>query len=511
MRFKSLKINIVVNIAVLLIVGMVITDIVVTTILKKDLLSAEISKTDLMIMHMTETIPSPESGIDQKSAVHTYLKKLADKSVIDSACFADPSGNTFFTGNAGKAGTMDPVDQREIRQHTFRAVNEDKRLSRVFGKTWGVFWLTDTYLLVSYPLENQAGVSFIVPLADLYSEFFEKQKMILFYILLNTALLCFIALLRFSKIVITPIKKLTNIVKAYDGQDDPLYMMVPSKDEFGTLSLSLNSMVNRITEDKQKLENSLDRLENAQAEIIRAEKMSSIGKLSAGVAHEIGNPIGIILGYIDLLKQGALSETDKKDFLYRIETEIQRIDKIIRRLLDFSRKTDSEHTPISVHRIITDTLDIIKEQPAFSGIDLDTSLNAPDDTVISDGNRLKQVFVNLILNAADAVLTMEERHGRISVETSQTADKFQSFLEIHISDNGPGIAKEHLGNIFDPFYTTKEPGFGTGLGLWVCYMIVDDMNGRIRAESEPGQGAVFVISLPLEKRTGAKEGEKESI
>ena len=511
MGFKSLKIHIMIHIAVLLIIGMLITDIVVTTILKKDLLAAQVSKTDFIMVHMKETMSSPGSSLAQKSGIQDYLETLADKSVIHSACFADSGENTFFSGNAFKDTEMERLHQREIRQTTFRAINEDKRLSRFFGKTWGVFWLRDKYLLVSYPLEKRTGVSFIVPLADIYTEFFEKQKIIFFYILLNTAFLCFIGLLRISKIVITPIKKLTNIVKAYDGEGDPLYMLYPSKDEFGTLSLSLNSMVNRIAEDRQKLENSLNQLKNAQAEIIRAEKMSSIGKLSAGVAHEIGNPIGIILGYLELLKQDTVSEADKKDFLDRTETEIQRIDKIIRRLLDFSRKTDSEHTLNSVHRIIEETVNIVKEQSVFSRIDLDISLKAPDDTVLSDSNRLKQVFVNLILNAVDAILTMEEKEGCIAIESSHTADKFQSFLEIRISDNGPGIAEEHLGNIFDPFYTTKEPGFGTGLGLWVCYMIVDDMNGSIKAENKPGQGAAFVIELPLEKRTGRKDGENESI
>ncbi len=511
MRFKSLKLNIVVHIAVLLIAGMVITDIVVTVFLKNDLLSAQLSKTDFMRVHIEKTVLAPDSGSDKNARLRAYLAGLADSDVIASACFADSAGNTFFVGNASETDEITGIGQGEIRQSTVRAVKEARRRSRFFGRTWGVFWQSDKYLLVSYPLEKKMGVSFIIPLAHLYSGFLEKQKIILFYILLNTIFLCFIGLLRFSKIVITPIRKLTNIVKAYDGEDDTLYMLYPSEDEFGTLTLSLNSMISRIAEDKQKLEDSLNQLKNAQAEIIRAEKMSSIGKLSAGVAHEIGNPIGIILGYLDLLKQDNIRESDRKDFLDRIEAETQRIDRIIKRLLDFSRKAETEHLPNSVHRIIEETVNIVKEQPVFSRIELDVSLAAPQDTVMSDSHRLKQVFVNLILNAVDAVMTAEDTQGRITIETSGTSDKFRSFLEIRISDNGPGIAGENLVNIFDPFYTTKEPGSGTGLGLWVCYMIVDDINGHIKAESVPGEGAVFIISLPLVKRAARKNEEKETV
>ncbi|MCP3900400.1 MAG: hypothetical protein GY707_11880, partial [Desulfobacteraceae bacterium] len=382
---------------------------------------------------------------------------------------------------------------------------QNKQVSQFFGKTWGIFWQDKKYLVVSYPVEPNMGISFVISLDNVYSSYREKQKVILFYILFNTVFLCFIGLFRFSKIILKPIKKLTNIAKEYDGENDTLYMLHSVENEFGILSSSLNSMINRISEDKQKLEHNIDELKKTQNEMIRAEKMSSIGKLSAGVAHEIGNPIGIVLGYLELLKQKNISEQDKNDFLNRSEIEIQRIDKIIQQLLNLSRQSKTEYASNSVHEIIKDTVNILKIQPVFSTIDLKLELEAVHEIVKSDSDQLKQVFINLILNASDAIQLKNSDQGVITIKTTKFEDKYNSYLEIRISDNGTGVSREDLAQIFDPFYTTKEPGAGTGLGLWVSYMIIDEINGNIEAQSIEGKGTTFIMKLPLQNRSIQKK------
>jgi signal transduction histidine kinase len=264
-------------------------------------------------------------------------------------------------------------------------------------------------------------------------------------------------------------------------------------------------MLTRLDRNKKELKNYILSLENAnselksaQTEIIRSEKLASVGRLSAGIAHEIGNPLGIILGYLELIKKDDIPDCDKGDFLQRIEAEITRINVIIRQLLDFSRPSRGVKERVDVHELIINTLEILKPQSMMENIEVSLSLNAPEQALITDSNQLQQVFLNIMMNAADAMShkeTMDDREsGKLLIETKNSEDK----IVIIFADNGPGIAQEDISKIFDPFYTTKEPGLGTGLGLSVCYRIVDDLEGDIRAESSTGKGMTIIVTLPLE-------------
>ena len=501
MYFKSLKINIIINIGILLITGMLITGFVIISFSKDEIIKAEFSKTDIILFHIKNIISQFDNDSKKDDNIKKYLSQIIEQSDIYSINFFNKTEHSVYKNNNIPHNSKNITNQQQIQRYTFQAIDKNKQISHYFGQTFGIFWQDKKYLSISYPIEENMGITFIIALDNVYSSYREKQKIFLFYILFNTVFLCFIGLLRFSKIIIKPIKKLSTIVKDYNGENDALFMLHPVENEFGILSSSLNSMINRISEDKQKLEHNIDKLKKAQTEMIRAEKMSSIGKLSAGVAHEIGNPIGIVLGYLELLKQKNISDQDKHDFLNRSEIEIQRIDKVIKQLLNLSRKSKTEYVSNSVHDIITDTINILKIQPSFSEIDLKLELNAGNEIVISDNDQLKQVFLNLILNAVDAILLKksDNKNGVIKIRTSEIEKKYSSILEIRISDNGIGVLKEDVNKIFDPFFTTKEPGAGTGLGLWVSYMIIDDIHGSIRADSTEGKGTTFIIMLPLQK------------
>lgn len=252
------------------------------------------------------------------------------------------------------------------------------------------------------------------------------------------------------------------------------------------------------------LERANTELQNAQKEILRAEKMASVGRLAAGIAHEIGNPIGIVLGYLDMLKQNDLDEDDKIDFLDRTENEIQRINTVIRQLLDLARPKNVESQSVSVHYIIQDVVEIMRMQPIMRDIVIKLALQAEDDSIWGNDDQLRQVFLNLLLNAADAIHSTENQlDGRIVVSTwivPFSGNSRRKSLRVEFSDNGSGIDPQQLQNVFDPFYTTKEPGKGTGLGLSVSYMIIEMLGGTITAVSEADQGAAFTIELPLAEK-----------
>jgi signal transduction histidine kinase len=229
-----------------------------------------------------------------------------------------------------------------------------------------------------------------------------------------------------------------------------------------------------------------------------------VGRLSAGIAHEIGNPIGIVIGYLELLKQADIAEDEKKEYIQRTEEEIERINTIIRQLLEISRPSNAGRMAVAVHDLIQDTANVLQAQPLTSSIELSLDLSAGEHTVWADPNPLRQVFLNLIINAADAVAGQgKDAGGKLNISTRLENDTHPvtrsicAFLKISFTDDGPGIAEESLGNIFDPFFTTKDPGKGTGLGLSVSFMIVESLGGKMSSFSEEGRGTTMTISLPL--------------
>jgi signal transduction histidine kinase len=269
-------------------------------------------------------------------------------------------------------------------------------------------------------------------------------------------------------------------------------------------------MLKRISEDKDRLQKTVKSLEKAnfdlkqaQENIIRAEKLASVGRLSSGIAHEIGNPVSIIIGYLDLIKKNNINDEERREFIERSENEINRIDNLIKQLLDFSRPSDIGLKAVPVHEIINDITKALKIQPILANINLKLNLAASIDTIMADPDQLRQVFLNLIINAADAINSSNNKSdGKIIIESKSLTEDGNlgvnpTKLNIELIDNGSGISEENINNIFDPFFTTKEPGKGTGLGLSVCFMIIDKLGGNIKATSKEGKGTTITITLPL--------------
>lgn len=336
----------------------------------------------------------------------------------------------------------------------------------------------------------------------------KSQLLIWSYMGLNVLLLLVLGNFLLSKIVIRPIKRLVSIADHFE--ESGVFSIAGGSDrsEIAHLSVALNRMLKRLSENKQHMEaqiHSLQKanreLKQAREEVLRSEKLSSIGRLAAGVAHEVGNPIGAILGYANLLTAYVRDDEEARDYLERIEKEITRINTIVRELLDFSRPSKSEPAPVDVNALVTDTASFFSHQELMASVELETRLDETVAIVRADPDQLKQVLINLMFNACDAM----EDGGRLTITTTQTSspeqgatalDKQQAgVVEICVSDTGKGIPASELKKIFDPFYTTKPPGKGTGLGLAISLRIVESFGGTMDVESKEAEGSHFTIRL----------------
>ena len=221
-------------------------------------------------------------------------------------------------------------------------------------------------------------------------------------------------------------------------------------------------------------------------------RLAAVGEMAAGIAHEINNPLTGVIGFSELiLERDNLPEDLRKDILV-ISEGSRRVADIIKRLLTFARQTKPHKTTVDLNEIIDNTLKLRAYYLKTNNIELITKFDTDLPLSVVDPGQLQQVFVNLIVNAEQA---MKKAHGKGTLTV--TTEKHENNIRISFRDDGPGISKENMGRVFEPFYTTKEPGEGTGLGLSLSRSIILEHNGRMTVESEPGRGAMFIIDLPV--------------
>jgi len=241
-------------------------------------------------------------------------------------------------------------------------------------------------------------------------------------------------------------------------------------------------------------------LERTQDQLLQAEKLSAIGRLVAGVAHELNNPLTAIVGYSQLLLETCEDEQISED-LERIDREAQRCANIVESLLSFARQSKMAQLAIKLGDVLNKTLDLLAYQLEMDNITLVREISPESMMILGDRYQLQQVFLNLIDNAHQE---MRKTHG-LGTLTVRAYPTEQRTVQVKFIDDGPGISRENISRLFDPFFTTRDVGQGTGLGLSICLGIVQEHQGRIWAESEPGQGATFLVELPL--YLGPQQGE----
>jgi signal transduction histidine kinase len=328
-----------------------------------------------------------------------------------------------------------------------------------------------------------------------------RRSLFLFYLGLTAATVLLLTYVLLTYFIVRPIDRLRLAAERLAAGRLRTSVPVQGAAEVARLAATFNEMAALLREDRAALQDRLEELERttaeltaAQEQLVRSARLAAVGRLSAGVAHEIGNPLAAIRGLLDLMQTGDLDPEEEEEFVGRIQREAERIHHTIRDLLDFSRNEPGQAGRIEnsadISEVVSDTIKLIDRQTRFRDIDLALTLEDGLPRVRGDHERLRQLLLNLLFNAADAL----GEKGRIEVRASSGGDVVQLVVE----DNGPGIDREIIEQVFDPFVTTKAPGQGTGLGLAVCHTIVERLGGSIEAANRKQGGAIFHVRLPSE-------------
>ena len=318
-----------------------------------------------------------------------------------------------------------------------------------------------------------------------------------------------IAILAFAYIVLTraivrPIEELARAADRVASGGRDLDLPSQGAREIAELGSSVRAMTARLLKEEQALRSKVEelttttkRLGETREQLAGSERMASVGKLAAGVAHEIGNPIAAIMGMHDLIEDAETTDDVRADFLKRMRKETERIHVVVRDLLDYARPEESpaaiRPARALVSEVIDDALNLVRPQREFKAIETKVDLE-PDLAVALSPQRLTQVLLNLLLNAGAAIsVAASDKAPTVTVRAKRLED---GVVRIEVEDNGPGVPKDIAPRIFDPFMTTKDVGAGTGLGLAVCRGIVEGAKGRIFVDADYADGARFIVELP---------------
>jgi signal transduction histidine kinase len=278
---------------------------------------------------------------------------------------------------------------------------------------------------------------------------------------------------------------------AGESAPPPAEIFIPEMDRAFHLTISPAMGLRGVFEGAILVLSDVTEEKKIQQQLMQSEKLSSLGEMISGVAHELNNPLASIMGYAQLMEQGSYDETTLKK-VSAISREADRCHRIVKNLLRFARKQEPERRPVDINSVVGSVVQLLGYQLQSDNIALDVELTAEMQAVIGDFHALQQVFVNLVTNAHQA---MKGEGGRGVLRISTSCDGLNCRVEV--SDTGPGIPQQNLKKVFDPFFTTKEVGKGTGLGLSLAYSTMKEHRGRISARSRVPGGTTFVVELPV--------------
>jgi signal transduction histidine kinase len=332
---------------------------------------------------------------------------------------------------------------------------------------------------------------------DAKGPFGGQWKVLVLYVFCSSAVIAGFGFLLFRRRLVQPILALQQATGIIAGGefgktvdvDGPRELMELSQ-ALTTMSVALEAFRTQSQEQVASLEEANLALLSTQEDLVKSEKLATVGRLAAGIAHEVGNPLAAVVGYVDLLSQGLSDAVLEKEILNRCGAELERIQRIIADLLEYARPPDLPFESVPVKDLLETAISRVRLMPAFQGLSLSVSIQTELPNVLIQKEKVNQVLLNLLINASDAL----GGEGSIQLE----ADLQGEWVALYCLDDGPGFEPTSLDQLFDPFFTAKPPGAGTGLGLAISLRIAQTQSGQLEAGNRKEGGAWVCLKLPSE-------------
>jgi len=363
----------------------------------------------------------------------------------------------------------------------------------VKGGSWvaRAFVVNDWYITAYEPIRDVTGSIIGILYVGLLEEKFTDMQRDTTLSFLGVTFAGIVLVLAVSYIladsITKPVRRLSSAAEEIAGGNLSYRVEVDSADEIGELGRTFNFMVDSLKERDQQLR------AYTEQQLLRSERLASLGRLAAGVAHEINNPLTGVLTFGHLLLRKCANDDPRKEALETIVDQTSRCKQIVRGLLDFARQTEPNKVRADVNSVLKESLRLTENQALVQNVEVVKKFNHHLPDVMLDKGQIQQVFVNIIVNAVDAM----PDGGTLTVATD-TSEARES-VKVEFGDTGCGIAPDDISKVFDPFFTTKDASKGTGLGLAVSYGIVARHSGNIEVQSRVGKGSTFTVNLPVEE------------
>ncbi len=297
-----------------------------------------------------------------------------------------------------------------------------------------------------------------------------------------------------------PLNQLVEKTKRAGRGDFSGPLDLKRNDELGQLAVALNEMCDQLTDQRERIRTETASRIETEHQLRHADRLKTVGRLAAGIAHEMGTPLNVVSGRAGLIAGGKLTDEEIQKSAVVIKNEADRIAKIIRELLDFARRSTPQRESVDLREVIDQAVDLLRAYADKANVTIDVESSGGTFPAHVDAGQLQQVVTNLVMNAIQAIDGSGQIHVRLSAEHAAPPEETEleagEYYRIDVADDGSGIPADRLHEIFEPFFTTKDVGAGTGLGLSISYGIIQEHGGWIAVTSEEGRGSCFSVYLP---------------